>query len=112
VPNVPDNVICPRCARTDYHVHMEQLDDVECYALAYARAVIEGGRYAAEFQARDEQVRLTASDKKRLLNRGLRLLHEKWGLVSLARDAEGGHQPAQVHTERIVGSSLVLGELN
>jgi hypothetical protein len=110
--NIPDYMICQRCPETKYHVHGEQLSDGEHYALNYALAVTQGGRYAEDFKRADAVVRLTASDKRRILADGLRSLNEKWGLVSLARGPEGTAEPAEVHANRFVSGRLILGDGN
>lgn len=102
---------CPKCVKTDPHVHSEDLSAQEHYALWYALAVTFGAdsKYDRIFKEGDARLTNSARDKKAMLQNGLARLHEK-GLVSLARNGLGEYEPAQVHLDRYVGGNLIIGD--
>lgn len=102
-------------------VRFSELSNEAVFALYYSLAIVEPEKYEFQFRRMDrladEQAHklgkhvLSGADKKRALLRGLNQLWER-GLVDLARDAEGGHQPACVHLESLEmdGGRLILAE--
>ncbi len=110
-PDVTD-YDCPRgCSRKDVHVHAEDLSDEEHYTLNWALAFTHpGSLHSQRFALLDVKVKLSDRDKRRIWRKCLPALHEKWGLVSLAKDETGSYVPAQVHLDRLEGGRLVMGD--
>jgi hypothetical protein len=77
------------------------------FALWYSLSVVVGEPWIARFIEGERRLKMSARDKKAALQKGLAELADK-GIVSLARDATGGYEPAQVHVRIKGDSNLIL----
>ena len=104
-------------------VRMSELSNEAVYGLNYALAVVEPTKYAKRFAVMDKRADqlaaqrkmyvMSKADKMTAIRKGLNELWER-GLIDLARTAEGSHEPACVHLDKIEndGGLLILSEGN
>ena len=108
--------ICTKCERIDVHVHVEDLEPDECYALAFAQAMVAGkgspafrGFFAGEGRiAKDMNER----ERKRRRQRGLHMLADR-GVVKLKRSALAGEYEVESYDgSKLVGGNIISGDFS
>lgn len=106
---------CEKCDRLDEHHHMEDLSPEECYALAFAQACAAGKGSPAMQRFMAGEVRLSKEmnegQRKKNRQRGLKGLADR-GIVKLKRSAFAGeYEVTEYDGSRLVGGSIVTGDL-
>lgn len=96
-------------------ITVNDLSAAACFALTYAQASIAGKESARwkQFVAIQQNVRMTMSDQRAALAKGLAELREM-GVIECQRDGEGDLVPTVLHEEMIKpsGARLVTSDLN